>query len=95
MRLRFISAPLIFLVTSLSGLAQESQTVRVGVALMGLVPHELHQPDLFEKPRDAKLVNAIDAVNEKFGKGALVYGDATPEHTSKIAFQRVPKVTEF
>jgi hypothetical protein len=28
-------------------------------------------PDLFAKPRDAKLVRAIDAVNEKFGKGAL------------------------
>jgi len=69
--------------------------LRVGVALMGLVPRELHQPDLFEKPRDAKLVKAIDAVNEKFGKGALVYGDATLEHTSKIAFQRVPKVTEL
>jgi DNA polymerase-4 len=69
--------------------------LRVGVALMGLVPGELHQPDLFDKPRDAKLVKVIDAVNEKFGKGALVYGDATPEHTSKIAFQRVPKVTEF
>ena len=69
--------------------------LRVGVALMGLVPRELHQPDLFEKPREAKLVKAIDAVNEKFGKGALVYGEATSEHTSKIAFQRVPKVTEF
>jgi DNA polymerase IV len=69
--------------------------LRVGVALMGLVASELHQPDLFERPRDAKLVKAIDAVNEKFGKGALVYGDATPEHTSKIAFQRVPKVSEF
>jgi hypothetical protein len=34
-------------------------------------------------------------VNEKFGKGALVYGDAAPEQTNKIAFQRVPKVTEF
>jgi hypothetical protein len=34
-------------------------------------------------------------VNEKFGKNAVVYGDATPEHTSKIAFQRVPKVSEF
>jgi DNA polymerase IV len=69
--------------------------LRVGIALMGLVPVELHQPDLFAKPRDAKLVKTIDAVNAKFGKGALVYGDATPEHTSKIAFQRVPKVTEF
>jgi hypothetical protein len=50
---------------------------------------------LFESPKDAKLVRAIDAVNQKFGKGALVYGDAAPDQTSEIAFQRVPKVKEF
>jgi hypothetical protein len=56
---------------------------------------EKHQPDLFDKPKNAKLVRAIDEVNEKFGKGALIYGDAAPDQTSKIAFQRVPKVKEF
>jgi len=69
--------------------------LRVGVALTGLAAQEAHQPDLFDKPKDAKLVRAIDAVNEKFGKGALVYGDAVPDQTSKIAFQRVPKVKEL
>ena len=69
--------------------------LRVGVALTGLAAKEEHQPDLFDKPRNAKLVHAIDAVNEKFGKGALIYGDAAPDQTSKIAFQRVPKVKEF
>jgi DNA polymerase-4 len=69
--------------------------LRVGVALTGLVAKEKHQPDLFDKPRDAKLVRVIDAVNEKFGKGALIYGDAAPDQTSKIAFQRVPKLKEF
>jgi len=51
--------------------------------------------DLFDKPKNAKLVRAIDEVNEKFGKGALIYGDAAPGQTSKIAFQRVPKAKEF
>ena len=69
--------------------------LRVGVALTSPAAKEEHQPDLFEKPRNAKLVQAIDAVNEKFGKGALIYGDAGPDQTSKIAFQRVPKVKEF
>jgi DNA polymerase IV len=69
--------------------------LRVGVALTGLTAKEDHQPDLFDKPKNAKLVHAIDAVNEKFGKGALIYGDAAPDQTSKIAFQRVPKVKEF
>jgi hypothetical protein len=49
---------------------------------------------LFDKPKNARLVR-IDLVNEKFGKGALVYGDAAPRHSSKIAFQRVPKVEKF
>ena len=69
--------------------------LRVGVALTGLAAKEEHQPDLFDKPKNAKLVQAIDAVNEKFGKGALIYGDAAPDQTSKIAFQRVPKAKEF
>jgi hypothetical protein len=69
--------------------------LRVGVALTGLAAQEKHQPDLFDKPKNAKLVRAIDEVNGKFGKGALVYGDAAPDQTSKIAFQRVPKVKEF
>jgi hypothetical protein len=69
--------------------------LRVGVALTGLAAKEDHQADLFDEPKNAKLVQAIDAVNEKFGKGALIYGDAAPDQTSKIAFQRVPKVKEF
>jgi DNA polymerase IV len=73
----------------------DRKPLRVGVALTGLVAKEDHQADLFDKPRNAKLVSAIDAVNEKFGNGTLVYGDAAPDQTSKIAFQRVPKVNEF
>ena len=69
--------------------------LRVGIALTGLAAEAVHQPDLFHNPKDAKLVRAIDAVNEKFGKGALIHGDAAPGHTSKIAFQRVPKVKGF
>jgi hypothetical protein len=41
------------------------------------------------------LCHATNEVNEKFSKGALIYGDAAPDQTSKIAFQRVPKVKEF
>jgi hypothetical protein len=59
-----------------------------------LATKEEHR-DLFEKPKNARLVKAIDAVNEKFGKGALIYGDAAPDQTSKIDFQRVPKVKEL
>ena len=75
--------------------APKLKPLRVGVALTGLAANEAHQPDLFDRPRDAKLTRAIDAVNDKFGKGALVYGNAAPDQTSKISFQRVPKVKEF
>ena len=54
-------------------------------------PKEKHQPDLFDKPKFAKLVRAIDEVNEY----ALIDGDAAPAQTCEIAFQRVPKVKEF
>jgi DNA polymerase IV len=69
--------------------------LRVGVVLSGLAPEQAHQPDLFDKPNDARLVTAIDQVNAKFGKGAITYGAAGADQTSKIAFQRVPKVNEF
>jgi hypothetical protein len=47
------------------------------------------------RQRDARLVTAIDELNAKFGKGAITYGAAAAGQTSKIAFQRVPKVKEF
>jgi hypothetical protein len=67
----------------------------VGIALSSLAPEQAHQPDLFDKPNDARLVTAIDRVNAKFGKGAITYGAASADQGSKIAFQRVPKVDEF
>jgi len=69
--------------------------LRVGIALSSLAPEQAHQPDLFDKPCDARLVTAIDELNAKFGKGAITYGTAAAGQTSKIAFQRVPKVKEF
>jgi Domain of unknown function (DUF4113) len=69
--------------------------LRVGVALSDLASEQTHQPDLFDRPTDARLVAAIDELNAKFGKGAVTYGAARPDQTSKIAFQRVPKVKEF
>jgi len=65
------------------------------VSLSGLAPEQAHQPDLFDKPSDARLVMAIDELNAKFGKGVITYGAAAADQTSKIAFQRVPKVKEF
>jgi hypothetical protein len=44
--------------------------LRVGVALAGLVPEKEHQPDL-EKPRNAKLVEAIDASEVRQGIARL------------------------
>jgi len=69
--------------------------LRVGVALSGLAPEQAHHPDLFDKPSDARLVTAIDHLNAKFGKGGITYGVAGADQSSKIAFQRVPKVNEF
>ena len=69
--------------------------LRVGVVLSSLALEQAHQPDLFDKPTDARLVTAVDELNAKFGKGAVTYGAASADQTSKIAFQRVPKVKEF
>jgi DNA polymerase IV len=69
--------------------------LRIGVLLADLVPQTAHQSDLFEKPEPVKLTNAIDKVNARFGKGTVTFGSSVPPMTSKIAFQRVPKLDEF
>lgn len=72
--------------------------LRVGVSLADLVRASEHQQDLFEKPQNASLTKAIDELNEKFGKGAVGFGFAVSSSrklTSKIAFQRVPDLSEF
>ena len=71
------------------------EPLRIGVAFSDLAPEQAHQPDLFDKPTDARLVAAVDELNAKFGKGAITYGAVRSGQTSKIAFQRVPKVKEF
>ena len=68
--------------------------LRVGVALTGLTAHDEHQPDLITKPKDAKLVRAIDAVNEKFGKGAR-WCMAMPRLIRRARSLRVPEVKEL
>ena len=65
--------------------------LRIGVALSVWLLEQDHQPGLFDKPRDARLVTAVDELNAKFGKGAITYGTASADQTSKIAFQRVPR----
>jgi len=68
---------------------------RIGVTLWGLTTQETHQPDLFDKPHPEKLVKAVDAINQKFGRGMVGYGTAVPAMGSKIAFSRVPTMDEF
>ena len=59
--------------------------LRVGVTLSGLAQEEAHQPDLFDKPSDARLVTAIDEVNAKFGKGAITYGAAAAKPAKSLS----------
>jgi hypothetical protein len=42
-----------------------------------------------EQEREARA--ALDEVNEKSGKSAVIYRDAGSDQTSKIAYQRLPK----
>lgn len=72
--------------------------LKVGVSLTDLVEASQHQQDLFDRPQNATLTKAIDALNEKFGKGAVGFGlaaSSSRKMTSKIAFQRVPDLSEF
>lgn len=76
----------------------EKKPLRVGVSLTDLVSASRHQKDLFDRPENVNLTQAIDALNEKFGKGSIGFGlkaASSKKLMSKIAFQRVPDLSEF
>ncbi len=65
----------------------------VGATLFGLVPAHLHNLSLFEDPKRAKLMQAMDAINVKFGADKVYFGGmhhvkhAAP---TRIAFTSIP-----
>ena len=63
--------------------------------LADLTPGAAHQPDLFDTPEPVNFATAIDGLNSRYGRGTISYGSALPAMTSKITFQRVPKLEEF
>lgn len=69
--------------------------LRIGVTLADLKPIAAHQPDLFDKPKYPKLTQAIDELNEKYGRDTVRFGPVALAMTSKISFTRVPKLKEF
>lgn len=75
--------------------APRFKPLRIGVVVTDLTPHAAHQLDLFDRPEPVKLTSAIDRLNARFGKGTISYGSSLAAMTSKIAFQRVPKLEEF
>ncbi|MDZ7362877.1 MAG: DNA polymerase [candidate division KSB1 bacterium] len=65
----------------------------VGVTLFDLVPAHLHNLSLFEDPKRARLMQAMDAINVKFGTDKVYFGGmhhvkhAAP---TRIAFTSIP-----
>ncbi len=70
----------------------------VGVALSGLVPDARHSPSLFDDPKRSKLTQALDQVNQKFGRETVHFGathDAGALAPLRIAFTRIPDEDEL
>lgn len=88
------------------GLNRLSKPVSVGVQVHGLVPAAQHTPDLFtavatthsplpQAQKRSQLLQAVDLVNRRYGKNALVFASALPgqDHAPmRIAFNRIPDV---
>ncbi len=73
----------------------EGKPWRVGVGLRELVPASEHQPTLFGPEARPELTQALDRVNQRFGRGSVSFGASASPKTSKIAFHRVPKLEEM
>ena len=84
--------------------------LKTGVTLLNLSAAQAEQPDLFDTPansdkplkqeRNLKLWAALDAINAHYGKDAVRYGFsremAEDRFTgTKIAFTRIPEISEF
>jgi DNA polymerase-4 len=72
--------------------------LRVAVVLHGLIPANSHQMSLFENPKKSRMMQAIDSINAKYGRGTVSLGldEDTKQLVGKdkIAFQRVPDIYE-
>lgn len=76
---------------------------RIGVALSDFVPATGAQGDLFATKPTGTLSPALDKLNSKYGRGTVYFGgvESSPHgkniqnFTSRIAFQRVPKLSEY
>jgi DNA polymerase-4 len=65
----------------------------VGATLFDLVPAHLHNLSLFEDPKRAKLMQAMDAINAKFGTDKVYFGGVHQvKHAAptRIAFTSIP-----
>ncbi len=71
---------------------------RVGVLLGGLVPVAAHQLDFFTPARRPELMQAVDRINERFGRYTVTFGQLPTETRKtgmdKIAFGRIPRLDE-
>ena len=85
-------------------IARRSEIVRVGVTLSDLTPASERQLDIFlnddkERRRSEILTNAIDRLNQKFGKRVVTFGPWTPPPGGyaggKIAYNRIPSAEDF
>jgi DNA polymerase IV len=79
---------------------------KTGVVLSGLIANTQLQPDLFgmtatntAEPRHSAVSHAMDRLNQRFGRNTITIGvqpPALPRDTgTKIAFARIPEMTEF
>lgn len=71
--------------------------MQVGIILHGLLASELHTADLFEGKKEAtraRLLGAVDTLNQTFGKNSVYFGGAhgaTGYTPMRIAFTRIPE----
>lgn len=76
---------------------------RIGVAVSDFVPAGQTQGDFFDVRPANTLGPALDKLNGKYGRGTIYFGgvENTPhgksimDFTSRIAFQRVPQLSEY
>jgi DNA polymerase-4 len=70
----------------------------VAVTLHPLVAAAAHNPGLFDNPKQERLSQVMDVINDKYGKETAYFAalqDSLRQAPTRIAFSRIPDLSEF
>jgi DNA polymerase-4 len=77
--------------------APKQHIFKIGIVISSLIPAKSHQLSLWEDPKQARLMSALDAINKTHRKNLIVFGASAALEKAPhapIAFGHIPEEYE-